>query len=107
MKKITILCLHLGYGGIEKAISSLANLFCDTYDITIVSTYKLYDKPAFVLDKNIKVEYLICDDLAKRVENYKVQFLKVFFMIILKKANIYNFLKMEQGGFLLIKEEKK
>ena len=70
MKKITILCLHLGYGGIEKAISSLANLFCDTYDITIVSTYKLYDKPAFVLDKNIKVEYLICDDLAKRVENY-------------------------------------
>ena len=46
MKKITILALHLGYGGIEKAISSLSNSLCEEYDIEIISTYKLYDNPA-------------------------------------------------------------
>ena len=51
MKKITILALHLGYGGVERAISSLSGLFAKDYDITIVSTYKLYDMPAFPLDK--------------------------------------------------------
>ena len=29
MKKISILALHLNYGGIEHAIISLANLICD------------------------------------------------------------------------------
>ncbi len=114
MKKITILCLHLGYGGIEKAISSLANLFCDTYDITIVSTYKLYDKPAFVLDKNIKVEYLICDDLAKRVENYKVQFLKLHWLKLwkslfhdyFKKGKYIQFFKDGIRGLFTYKRRK-
>ena len=27
MKKVTILSLHLGYGGIENAVVTLANLF--------------------------------------------------------------------------------
>ena len=31
MKKITILALHLGYGGIEKCIAALANSLVDTY----------------------------------------------------------------------------
>ena len=42
MKKITILCLHLGYGGIEVAISNLANMLIDNYDIEIVSNYNIY-----------------------------------------------------------------
>lgn len=61
MKKITILALHLGYGGIERAISMIANSLADTYDITIVSTYKLYDTPRFPLSDKIKVEYLLSD----------------------------------------------
>ena len=36
MKKITIMALHLGYGGIEKAISDFANSFSSLYDIEIV-----------------------------------------------------------------------
>ena len=59
MKKITILALHLGYGGIEKAISSLSNSLCEEYGIEIISTYKLYDNPAFKLDSKVNVSYLI------------------------------------------------
>jgi len=58
MKKVTILALHLGYGGIERAITDLANNITPFYDVTIVSTYKLYDKPVNDLNKKVKVEYL-------------------------------------------------
>ena len=33
MKKIRIIALHLAYGGIEKAIISMANLFAEKYDV--------------------------------------------------------------------------
>lgn len=58
MKKISILSLHLGYGGIEKSIIALANLLCEKYTVEIACTYRLYDKPAFQMDKRIKVKYL-------------------------------------------------
>lgn len=58
MKKVTILALHLGYGGIERAITDLANNIVSDYDVTIVSTYKLYDEPVNKLNKNVKVLYL-------------------------------------------------
>ena len=58
MKKITILCLHLGYGGIEVAISNLANMLIDNYDIEIVSNYNIYGKPFYKLDDRIKIKYL-------------------------------------------------
>lgn len=59
MKKITILALHLGYGGIEKSIASLVNSLSKEYEVNIVSTYKLYDKPAFKINDSVKIEYLI------------------------------------------------
>ena len=58
MKKITIMALHLGYGGIEKAIADLSNSLCKYYEVEIISTYKLYDKPINGLDSSIKVKYL-------------------------------------------------
>lgn len=61
MKKVTILALHLGYGGIEKCISMLANALCDQYEVEIISTYKLYDQPAFLLDERIQIRYLLLD----------------------------------------------
>ena len=45
MKKITILALHLNFGGVEKYISSLCKMLEDDYDIELVVTYK--SKPAF------------------------------------------------------------
>ncbi len=58
MKKISILSLHLGYGGIEKSICALANLLVDKYKVEIACTYKLYEKPVFDLNKKVKVKYL-------------------------------------------------
>ena len=58
MKKISILSLHLGYGGIEKSIATLANALSDKYEVEIASCYRLYDEPAFALNKEIKIKYL-------------------------------------------------
>ncbi len=82
MKKITILALHLGYGGIERAIAMLANSLIDNYEITIVSTYKIYEEPPFKLDERIKIEYLIEDMVPNRKEFYdslkKLKFIETF-----------------------------
>ena len=58
MKKISILSLHLGYGGIEKSIVALANLLCDKYEVEIACSYKLYEKPVFDIDERVKIIYL-------------------------------------------------
>jgi len=58
MKSIAILSLHLGYGGIEKSIVTLANTLCSKYNVEIAVCYKLYDKCVFELDKRVKVKYL-------------------------------------------------
>ena len=72
MKKVTILALHLGYGGIENVISTLSNTLSSKYDVEIISTYKLYNEPAYKLDEKVKVTYLK-EDLKpnkKEIEHY-------------------------------------
>ena len=59
MKKVSILSLHLGYGGIEKSVTNLANLICNDYEVEILSTYKLDMEPAFEINDKVKVTYLI------------------------------------------------
>lgn len=61
MKKVTILALHLNYGGIERFITNLANSISSEYDVEIVSTYKMLDEPFFKLNNNVHVKYLITD----------------------------------------------
>lgn len=63
MQKITILALHLDYGGIEKYISYLCKMFENKYDIEIICTYKFQPKPAFDFSNKIKIRYLIEDNL--------------------------------------------
>ena len=58
MKKITILCLHLGYGGIEVAVSNLANMLCNNYNVEIVSIYNIYGKPVYDINKKVTIKYL-------------------------------------------------
>lgn len=58
MKKLSILSLHLGYGGIEKSVVALANMLCDKYDIEIACTYKLFENPVFPVNNNVKIVYL-------------------------------------------------
>ena len=67
MKKVYIIALHLAFGGIEKAISSMANIFCDEYEVEIISLYNMPDSPAFPIDERVKIRYLL-DDIPNREE---------------------------------------
>lgn len=70
MKKVSILALHLGYGGIEKCICVLANLLCTRYQVEIASCYRILEEPAFHLDERVKVIYLN-DDIKPNREAFK------------------------------------
>ena len=86
MKKITILALHLGYGGIERTLSMVANSLVENYDVEIVSTYKIFDTPRFKLNNKIKVTYLIEDLVPNR--NKFLSNLKSFKLISTFKEGI-------------------
>lgn len=59
MKKITILALHLGTGGAEQSIASLANILSEQNEVEIISTYKLKEKPAFEINSKVEIKYLL------------------------------------------------
>ena len=61
MKKVRILALHLAFGGIEKAICSMANLFAERCEVEIISVYNMPDAPAFPLVERVSVRYLLGD----------------------------------------------
>ena len=56
-KKISILALHLGYGGVENVIANTANMLKDDYEVEIISLYKK-EKIPFKIDKKVKIKYL-------------------------------------------------
>lgn len=97
MKKITIMALHLGYGGVEKAISDFANTISEDYDVEIVSTYKLYDAPINKLNNNIRIKYLIKDLKPNREE----------FMDALKHFKIFTVFKEGIKGIKTLYLKKK
>ena len=82
MKKISILSLHLGYGGIEKAVVNLANSLSKKYIVEIACTYKLFDEPGFKLNSNVNVKYLLPDMKPNRDEiKTSLKKFKVFTLI--------------------------
>ncbi len=97
-KKIAILVLHLGIGGVERVISSIANILCEKYEIEIISTYKLNEKPAFYLDERIQVKYLLEKEKPNREE----------FVQAVKTMNIVNIIKegFKSINTLILKKTK-
>ena len=69
MKKVRIIALHLAFGGIEKAICSMANLFAERCEVEILSVYHMPDSPAFPLSEQVNVRWLL-DDIPNR-EDWK------------------------------------
>lgn len=69
-KHLEILVYHLGYGGIEQAVSSLCNLMKDDMEISIVSFYKLYEEPIFKIDSSIPITYLYESNVPLKVKKY-------------------------------------
>lgn len=113
MKKITILALHLGYGGVEKAISSISNILVNRYEVEIISVYKLYDEPAFYIDDKVKITYLLDKCLSPNKEELKLaiksknllKILKEGFKSIkilnLKKSNMIKAIKNINSGIVI------
>lgn len=89
--KVTILALHLGVGGVEKYISSLCKMLEEKYNIEIISTYKVLEKPVFDFSNKIEIKYLIND------RPYKNEFI-----ISLRKFNIINIIKYGFKNFIII-----
>lgn len=85
MRKVAILSLHLGFGGIEKSVSALANLLCEKYEVEIACTYKLYEKPVFDIDERVKIKYLI-PDLKPNREEVKLALKKKKFIKFFKEG---------------------
>ncbi len=95
-KRITILVLHLQHGGIERQTILFANELVKKYDVEIISTYSMRAKPAYEVDKKIKIKYLI-DDAPNRQE----------FKNAVKKLNIIKILKEGFKAFKLLRLKKK
>ncbi len=87
--KVTILALHLGYGGVEKTICSQANMLCDVIDVEIVSLYKMVKSIPYDLDSRVEVKYLT--DLKPNREEFK------------KALKKFNIIKVLKEGFKAVK----
>lgn len=61
-EKIWIVALHLAFGGVEKAIINMANLFVEQqHPVEIICVYHMPNSPAFPLNPKVKVTYLLRD----------------------------------------------
>lgn len=85
MKKITIISLHLGYGGIEKAVIDLANGLSSSYQVKILSVYKTYEDIPFKVNSNVSVKYLMSGDIALKTDKYKRSIRKFQFITLFKQ----------------------
>ena len=104
MKKVTILSLHLGFGGIEKSVVALANILCENYEVEIVSTYRLYDKPSFNVDSRVHIVYLMegfkpnkeeikAAIKSKNVFSFAEECFKATKILSLRKKTMVNYIK--------------
>lgn len=93
MKKISILGLHLGYGGVEQAIANLSNMLCDDYEVELVVTYKVIEEIPYNINKNVKITYLT--NLKPNREDFKE---------CCKKKNIVGILKEGLKSLYILKK---
>ena len=111
MKKIAILGLHLGFGGVEQAIVNQANMLCEKYEVELVVTYKLNDKPAFAINPKVKVIYLtnlkpnkkefMIALKSKKLMNTFKEGIKSIKILYLKKNSMKNYIKKSDADILI------
>lgn len=93
--KITIYALHLGVGGVEKYVSTLANILIEISDVKIISTYKLENSPSFYIDPRVKIEYLLLNDNPNKDKIIKA----------IREKNIFNLIKEGWIAFRVISKK--
>lgn len=109
-KRVEIIVNHLGYGGIEQAVSSFCNLLKDEVDLSILSFYRLYDKPVFPIDSSIPITYLYETELPLKMKKYhqmlkekkKKEFFAAIFQDYIKRFHLIRLCKELFGSFYLV-----
>ena len=111
MKKITILLLHMQYGGIEKQTISFANELSKMYNVEIISVYSMKKEPAYEVNSKINIKYLIDDEPNRREFKEAVkgknplkiikQGLKAIKILYLKNALMIKEVKKLDSDFVL------
>ncbi|MEG1995107.1 MAG: O-antigen ligase family protein [Bacilli bacterium] len=80
--KISILALHMGFGGVENAIASTASMLCEKYNVEIISLYKKVEKIPFEINSKVKVIYLMNETSNKEKITEAIKNKKVFLLLI-------------------------
>ncbi len=111
MKKITILSLHLGVGGIEKYISSLSKILENDYEIELVITYKLNNSPSFSFSNKVNITYLIDggpnkEEIHRALKRHKIfklarELFNAAKILYLKKTKTKKAIKNMQTDYLI------
>lgn len=111
MKSITILLLHMQYGGIEKQTITFANELSKKYNVKIISTYTMKSEPAYEVNSNVQIKYLIDDkpnrnefkDAIKSKNPLKIikEAFKAIKILYLKKHLMIKEIKKLQTDFVL------
>lgn len=94
--KIHLFALHLAFGGVEKAVTNMANIFCEKYDVEIICMYNMPDSPAYILDERVKVSYLL-DTVPNKKE----------FVLAVKERNPLKIIKEGWKSFQILIGKKK
>ena len=117
MKRLTILALHLGYGGIEKTISSLAQNIHNMYEVKIICVYQLYNKPPFEIPDNVKIVYLLNkkdvpnrEALKQALKDKKLfsfikEVIKALKILYLKQYKMIKYVKKENSDIIISTRE--
>lgn len=111
MKNILFVVLHLGYGGVEQATINEANILSEHFNVSIVSTYKLLDKPAFRLNESVKVMYLLSgkpnkNQIMSKLRHFRLlgllsEIIKGIQILYCKKKSIIKYLNHTQYDFII------
>ncbi len=83
-KQVNLICLHLGVGGVEKAVTAMANLFAERYDVRVYCVYKLPGTPSMPIDERVSVRFLLRD--VPNREEWKAAIRKRDFRAFLKES---------------------
>ena len=111
MKKIAILGLHLNFGGVEQSIINQANMLCDKYEVSLIISYKMCDKPAFYVNPKVKIIYLMDlipnkDDFKKAIKSFNViktikEGVKSIKVLYLRKHTMINYIKKSKDDIII------
>ena len=111
MKKIAILGLHLNFGGVEQAIINQANMLCDSYEVSLVISYKMSEKPAFYVNPKVKIVYLMDlipnkDEIKQAIKSFNIikiikEGFKSIKVLYLKRHTMIKYIKHSQDDILI------